>query len=73
MRLDGNQLPYLNEGYGYLFLNSKKNNLVLYINLNNDKNIVIFNNKDDEEILPIRIIKNIHDEINFEYFIVKLY
>ena len=62
--------PILNNGYGYIFLNDSKDGLVFEGKIN-DKFITL-DNKDMDNIPPLKIYSVININEEFVYFIVKL-
>ena len=72
LKMNEREFPSLKKGYGFIFLDNEKKNLILYANLK-DGNITVFRVNNNEEIIPIQIGKFIYSKINLEYFVIKLY
>ena len=66
-----NWFPFLKDGYGYIFLNEKKNGLVFEGKIKNQQNYITFHEEPDY-IDPTQINSHINLEEEFIYFIVKL-
>ena len=73
LSLDVNQnLPMLNEGYGYIFLNSTKDALIFEGKTKNNENNITLNSKKKDNIHPFQISNFIYIEEEFTFFVVKL-
>ena len=72
LKMDYNLLPPLNEGYGFIFLDSSQKNLIFYANLKDDENITIFKEGLKKDIMPIEIGAYIYNQKGFEYFVIKI-
>ena len=62
--------PILNNGYGYIFLNDRKDDLVFEGKIN--EKFITLNYKNNDDIPPLKIYSTINIEEEFEYFVVKL-
>ena len=65
-------LPVLNNGYGYIFLNDSRDGLIFEGKTKNDENYITLNSKNDDDIIPLKINSYINIEEDFIFFIVKL-
>ena len=65
-------LPVLNFGYGYIFLNDSRDGLIFGGKTKNDENYITLNSKNDGDIIPFKINSYINIEEDFIFFIVKL-
>ena len=62
--------PILKNGYGYVFLNDSKDDLVFEGKIN--EKFITLDNKNENNIPPLKIYSIINIEEEFVYFTVKL-
>ena len=70
--IDNKELPSLNPGYGFIFLDKNLRDLILYANLSDEKDITIYKDNFTKAIKPIEIGAHIYLKDNFEFLIVKM-